>query len=104
MRRTTLIDMTGQTFGRLTVLDRAPNTTGDARWRCRCACGNETISWGHNLRTGNTTSCGCVKTGEVPHRQLQLAGKRFGRLTAISIAPRRPGYKRRSWTCVCDCG
>ena len=98
-----LIDLTGQQFGLLTVVDRAPNTTGDARWNCHCSCGNGTVSWGANLRSGNTTSCGCVKTSENPKRWLRLEGQRFGRLVAITIAPKtRRG--NRDWVCRCDCG
>lgn len=55
-------DLTGQTFGRLTVLGfagAAPN--GNATWRCRCACGNLTVVDGYRLRKGTTTSCGCYR-------------------------------------------
>lgn len=56
-----LKDLTGQTFERLTVLKRAENTNaGRARWHCKCDCGNETISRGGDLRSGGSTSCGCL--------------------------------------------
>ena len=55
-----LIDITGQTFGRLTVLEQAGTDTGRrARWRCRCQCGKESIVEGYQLRSGDTRSCGC---------------------------------------------
>lgn len=54
------IDLTGQRFGRLVVLERAEDDKNkNPRWRCRCDCGNETVVLGHHLRTGNTRSCGC---------------------------------------------
>ena len=62
-----LIDLSGQTFGQLTVLDRAGrDDTGKTLWRCRCECGRIANVTGLNLRTGNTKSCGCLKrrTGE----------------------------------------
>lgn len=35
-----LIDLTGQRFGRLTVIERAENSpNGAAKWVCRCDCG-----------------------------------------------------------------
>ena len=35
------IDLTGQTFGRLKVLQRTDNAKdGSARWICECNCGN----------------------------------------------------------------
>ena len=55
-----LIDLTGQRFGRLTVIERTgSDCIGQAMWRCRCDCGNMTVVAGGNLRTGNTRSCGC---------------------------------------------
>jgi hypothetical protein len=54
------IDLTGQQFGRLTVIERAENSNhGHAQWRCVCRCGNETTAKGNNLRSGNSLSCGC---------------------------------------------
>ena len=55
-----LIDMTGQRFGRLTVLARAGhNRWGHALWTCRCVCKTECVVAGYNLRNGHTQSCGC---------------------------------------------
>ena len=57
------IDMTGQQFGRLTVIDQAPNIligrTSAVAWRCLCACGNEVVKSARDLSGGNTKSCGC---------------------------------------------
>lgn len=58
-------DITGQRFGRLTVIERVPNPVHknriEAHWRCICDCGNEVIATGSHLRTGHTTSCGCYR-------------------------------------------
>lgn len=55
------IDLTGQTFGYLTVLERGENNPhGQARWRCRCVCGRETLVVAAKLRSGRTISCGCM--------------------------------------------
>lgn len=55
-------DLTGKTFGYLTVLQRAGNdASGRALWHCKCACGNETTVRGKNLRSGHTKSCGCLQ-------------------------------------------
>lgn len=56
-------DLTGQHFGRLTVLERdyAPESrTGHAKWRCLCACGNMKTAGSNALRSGHTRSCGCL--------------------------------------------
>ena len=58
------LDLTGQTFGRLTVLGPAANIGGRTAWRCRCECGRETVVRTHHLRAGHTASCGrCTFTG-----------------------------------------
>ena len=57
-----LIDLTGQKFGRLTVLSRDPQSPLKAiRWLCRCDCGKESSVFGANLRRNHTVSCGCVR-------------------------------------------
>lgn len=56
------IDLTGQTFGYWTVLERATNDNkGQARWLCRCECGTLKIVLGYSLRKGKSTNCGCVR-------------------------------------------
>ena len=56
-----LIDITGKTFGNLTVKQRDISYTGNqAKWLCQCKCGNTTSVLGNNLRRGVTISCGCV--------------------------------------------
>lgn len=52
-------DLTGKTFGRLTVTGRSYTKNNRSYWHCRCSCGNELDIRGHDLTTGNTTSCGC---------------------------------------------
>lgn len=59
MNNTKLIDLTGQKFGRLTVVERHGVKDGHAAWLCKCDCGNTTVVNGRNLRNGRTTSCGC---------------------------------------------
>lgn len=56
-----LIDLTSQTFYRLTVIRRiVDNTKKHAVWLCKCECGNHTIVQSDNLRSGHTKSCGCL--------------------------------------------
>lgn len=48
------VDITGQKFGMLTVLEEVPEIrkNGAVAWKCLCDCGNETIVSGNALRTG----------------------------------------------------
>lgn len=55
-----LIDLTGQRFGKLTVIERAGTKNKHVTWRCICDCGKETIVKGNSLTSGLTRSCGCL--------------------------------------------
>lgn len=58
-------DLTGQTFGKLTVIRINDFKRGRARFLCRCKCGNTTVVTSSNLQYGTTKSCGCLlKTPE----------------------------------------
>lgn len=58
------IDLTGQKFGRLTVIDRAPNRGNRGQriaWNCVCDCGKAVEVLAYGLRKGKTCSCGCLQ-------------------------------------------
>ena len=55
-------DITGQKFGRLTVVKfHGVDKGGNALWICVCECGNQIITRGCNLKNGNTKTCGCSR-------------------------------------------
>lgn len=66
------IDISGQVFGRLTVVQLSKYGQGQKpRWYCVCSCGGNTTTSGSNLRNGHTTSCGCLnkeRTGDASRR------------------------------------
>lgn len=84
-----LIDLTGKTFGKLTVLEYV----GKTRWLCRCSCKKQTEKSiaGEYLRNGRFTHCGCSSY------QIDLTGKIFGKWTVLEYV----GKSR--WRCVCSC-
>lgn len=53
------IDLTGQRYGRLTVLAPVENAGNKTVWLCRCDCGMEIMVRTQHLRSGHTKSCGC---------------------------------------------
>lgn len=57
------IDLTGQKFGKLTVLKFAgfSKTHHGSYWLCKCDCGNTKEVFGSSLKHGLTTSCGCYR-------------------------------------------
>jgi hypothetical protein len=57
------IDLTGQKFGKLTVVEYSGKSYNDyAQWLCNCECGNTRVVQGKRLRNGMTKSCGCLTT------------------------------------------
>jgi hypothetical protein len=57
-----LIDLTGKKFGRLIVQGRssAPSRSKQAMWICLCDCGKTKIIVSQSIRSGHSTSCGCL--------------------------------------------
>lgn len=95
-----LKDLTGETFGYLTVLNRAENDKhNQACWLCKCKCGNELVVNGHDLRTEHTKSCGCSRN----EFAFDLTGKIVGYLTVIKRVENNNARHAR-WLCKCKCG
>lgn len=74
------IDLTGQVFGRWTIIGRhsvKPFRCGTAtiNWACRCECGTEKVVQGSNLRSGHSRSCGCLLIDTVTTHGATNGGK-----------------------------
>ena len=59
------IDLSGKTYGMLTVISRAPDRIGPSgshttMWNCKCSCGKNTVVAGNALTSGRQISCGCA--------------------------------------------
>lgn len=56
------IDLVGERYGRLTVIERLGKTpSGMQLWLCECDCGNKKEVRHGDIRGGKTTSCGCFQ-------------------------------------------
>ncbi|MBQ1293078.1 MAG: hypothetical protein IIY21_03510 [Clostridiales bacterium] len=64
----------GDRFGRLLVIERAPNVGRNTAWKCICDCGNETIVRGIYLVRHATQSCGCLRKTSPKKRQTIILG------------------------------
>lgn len=53
-------DLSGRTFGMLKVLELNGSRNERAEWRCLCECGNTKLATAYYLKSGVTTSCGCI--------------------------------------------
>ena len=83
------IDMTDQIFGEWHVLKKSDIK---GYWVCRCSCGTVKDVNGHELRRGNTLSCGHNNHVD------DLTNKQFGEWVAIEKAD------STHWICECSCG
>lgn len=107
-------DLSGLTFGRLTVLYRSTdeimsNNNTTPRYACKCECGDEILVRSTALKSGHTSSCSrCNRRESLVGKNLEnLTGQKFHRWTVIRRAesvlePR--GKLATVWKCRCDCG
>lgn len=86
-------DLTGQRFGRWTVLERVPlgrETSNGERhgWRCRCDCGTERTVVTRSLTDGSSRSCGCDIVEKATHRMQE--DNVLGRFDGTVVSAIRP--------------
>lgn len=102
-----LQDLTGQVFGRLTVLERAENIDNKVAWLCRCDCGREVVVKGCNLKNTTRMCSECKadlhKVHKHSSRFIDLTNMRFGRLV-VQYENGFDKYGKTVWHCKCDCG
>jgi len=94
------LDLTGQKFGKLTVIESIP----PIYQKCICDCGNEVVVKTSNLTNNNTQSCGCYQKQRVSEATFKsLVGQRFGKLVVVErVANNR--FDHVCYRCKCDCG
>ena len=105
-------NLTGRTFGKLTVLhlDEAVAPGGGIHWKwiCKCECGTTKSIRSSDLRNGSALDCGCGKRKRLSDAAIHdLTGQTFGHLHVLrrgnGIA--KNGGIHAKWECRCDiCG
>ncbi len=72
-------DLTGQRFGRISVIKRAENKGKQVAWLCLCDCGAEFVTRSDNITSGATQSCGCFnrEQSSKKHRRHGGSGTRL---------------------------
>jgi len=96
-------DLTGLTFGSLSVLgvSDAKARDGGAMWLCKCECGNIKSISSRGLIHDNIRACGCKRLAR--HTDSKISpGMKFGRLLTIKKDIESVGESK--WVCRCDCG
>jgi hypothetical protein len=89
-------DLTGMSFGRLTVkgLSKNRSTDGRALWICLCSCGKEKIIAGTEL--ARTRSCGCFAREVARDNALSKALSKTDRIVSQKIAYYKYAAKKNS--------
>ena len=68
-------DITGQQFGYLIAIEpTGEKNRKDLVWRCKCKCGKEVEYPATRLLTGNTLSCGCLRSEHLKTVNKYLGG------------------------------
>lgn len=88
-------DLTGHTFGRLTVLRRDITKSQHIKWACQCECGNISTPTGGSLRSGVTRSCGCLMAEKARERATKLGEQ--NRKFSKDEAKERCAGRSREW-------
>ena len=92
----------GRTFGLLTVEQEVEPTSGKRRYACVCACGSRKVVYAYNLKSGHTSSCGCLcrqRTSKANSRHRMSKTKIYGVWQQMKqrcdkdYAPNRRWYK-----------
>lgn len=82
-----VIDLKGEIFNNLKVIEFKEIKNSNSHWICECLlCGSSTIVSRPNLRSGNTTDCGCIKS-----KKLSSASIKHGKSNSKTW---------NSWSCM----
>lgn len=65
------IDIKGNKYNRLTVINRVEGKYGKPSWLCKCECGNFCTVYGQYLKSGKTKSCGCYQKEQARENRLK---------------------------------
>lgn len=90
------MDLTGQKFGRLTVIELLPERKNAEKvYKCLCDCGNYTSIRSGSLKQGLTRSCGCLGRERIINANT-THGKRHTRIYGIWKTMKTRCYNKHS--------
>ena len=118
-------DLSGKTFGKLTVLkldkeetlrQRKEKNNNFSYWQCLCECGNVISVRSTQLTGSKTKSCGCLQKSKASEnikkiqplgaqsKLINLTGKTFYNLTVLKRDEQNTKWNKPKWVCSCKCG
>ena len=102
-----LIDIVGEKYNMLTVVERLPNDHSNSTvWLCKCDCGNYTKVRGKNLKNGAVKSCGCLT--KIPYTKTHGKSKTriyntWAAMKSRCLNPKDHSYFRYGGRGICVC-
>ena len=105
-------ELQGKKLGMLTVLNENPTYREEHNikhkyifWDCICECGNKTTVSAHDLVSGRTQSCGCLRAKLANEKKRQeILQQKFDMLTPLEPTDGRSNDGSIIWKFQCDCG
>ena len=90
-------DLTGHQFGELSVASF--HDSNPPRWNCECSCGEWVVVRANNLKSGNTTSCGCQRRGRTRLERSLARLETFPGILVIVARDRGPSTANSCVSC-----
>lgn len=92
------IDLSGKTFGNLTVIGRSSNDGRRVMWNCKCSCGEMRTVRAYSLTSGHTVSCGCIGSSRLTEHRLKHGQHKsrahgiWGGMKGRCLNPKHPSF------------
>lgn len=102
-------DLTGRKVGDWLVMERVSAPGQRVSYRCRCACGDDVVVSGSNLRLGRSQrcrKCAAARMAEAlaKEQEAEWIGRRAGEWLVLGPAGKCSNNRQRLWWCRCSCG
>ena len=90
-------ELTGRTFGRLTVIGYSSTRGTLGMWLCRCECGQEKVVYAGHLKRMEVRSCGCLRKETTRARSITHGDKHSKEYVAWCGMKRRCYAKKATY-------
>lgn len=103
-----IVNLLHQKIDKLTVEQFLGSDSRGCLWNCKCSCGNYIQAYSSELNSQKIHQCSmCARKENGKMHRIDITGKVFGKLKAISIneeVTAKKNDKRAYWNCQCECG
>lgn len=79
------VDILGNVYGKLTVISFSGTGKTGSKWLCQCECGNTKNILAQYLKSGKTTSCGCIGESSIASQLKKYFKEKYNAKTEYKI-------------------